>query len=305
VGPPTNGVCGFFGPYRTNCLYGRLRVWENSVNSNYNALQVVVDKRMTHGLEVHANYVWSHSLDGRSTWHSGATTSNGSSEGFSMDLAHPNLDYGNSVFDTRHRITSSFVWQLPFYRDQTGVAGHLLGGWQINNIVSFHTGFHWTPYCHSSSFPKKCDFNRDGVSNDRPNQPVFGSALPSADNSVFEPNHADNLSPNDFFNPSQKGGVCTPSPFPGCTNWTGAYDGNLARNPYLGPKFTEVDFSIFKNIKASERVNVQFRAEAFNIFNRTLLQMPLAKFGTERSLFGLATSTFAARQIQFALKLFF
>jgi outer membrane receptor protein involved in Fe transport len=311
VGPTNLGICSLFGGYRTNCLYGRIRTWENSVNSNYNALQLVLDKRMTHGLEWHASYLWSHSLDGRSTWHSGATTSNGSSEGFSMDQARPNLDYGNSIFDVRHRITSSFVWQLPFYRDQNGVAGHLLGGWQINNIISWHTGFHWTPYCHSSSFPKKCDFNRDGVSNDRPNQPAFGSALPSNANSVFEPDHSDTLHNiiNDFFDPtaSSKGSpaFCPGSPYPSCTNYTGPYDGTLGRNTFLGPNFSDVDFSIFKNIKVSERVSAQFRAEGFNIFNHTNLQMPQAKFGTERSVFGLAINTYAARQIQFALKLFF
>ena len=112
VGPdPPLGICsgGGAGSYRSNCLFGRMRVWENSVNSNYNGLQVVLDKKLSHGFEWHANYIWSHSLDTRSTWHSGATTSNGAAEAFSMDLAHPELDYGNSVFDVRHHFSTSFV----------------------------------------------------------------------------------------------------------------------------------------------------------------------------------------------------
>ena len=117
-GPSSNGECSLFGPYRVNCLFGRIRTWENSVNSNYNGLQVVYDKRMSHGLEWHANYVWSHSLDGRSTWHSGATTANGAAEGFSMDQAIPGLDYGNSTFDVHHTFTNSFVWQMPWYQSQ-------------------------------------------------------------------------------------------------------------------------------------------------------------------------------------------
>ncbi len=302
-GPFPNGVCtSGRGPYRVNCLFGKLRVWENSVNSNYNALQIVLDKRMSHGLEAHANYVWSHSLDTRSTWHSGATTANGAAEGFSMDQAKPGLDYGHSIFDVRHRFSTSFVWELPWYSNQRGAIGHALGGWQINGALTLHGGFPWTPHCSDSSFPKNCDFNRDGTPNDRPNQPSFGNSA-SNDNTVFEPNHSTNLSASSFWDPTQKGGVCTPSPFPGCTNWTGAYEGGLARNTFRGPSFQEVDLSLFKNIKVSERVSFQFRAEAFNLFNRTNLQPP-STFLRSNPLFGLSSATYFPRQIQFALKMF-
>ena len=186
-GPSANGECSLFGPYRVNCLYGRLRTWENSVNSNYNGLQVVFDKRMTHGVEWHANYIWAHSLDGRSTWHSGATTASGAAEGFSMDQARPGLDYGTSTFDVQHTFTNSFVWALPWLQSQRGIAGHALGGWQINNIISWRTGFPWEPYCSNSSFPSgTCDFNQDGVSNDRPNELPFQGNHVSSARSAFE-----------------------------------------------------------------------------------------------------------------------
>ncbi|PYV26020.1 MAG: hypothetical protein DMG24_08015, partial [Acidobacteria bacterium] len=224
---------------RVNCLFKRMRVWENSGNSNYSALQVVLDKRMSHGVELHANYVWSHSLDERSTWHSGATTSNGASEGFSMDQALPGLDYGNSVFDVRHRFTTSFVWQLPWLNGQRGLGGHVFGGWQLNGILTVHGGFPWTPYCTDSSSEKKCDFNRDAVSNDRPNQPFFGNSFINT-NAAFEADHPGlNLRPGYFFcgaggaNPI---GSCTPTT-------TTAFDGNLGRNTFRGPNFREFDFS--------------------------------------------------------------
>jgi hypothetical protein len=291
-GPFPNGVCtSRRGAYRVNCLFGRLRVWENSVNSNYNGLQVVLDKRMTHGLELHTNYVWSHSMDERSTWHSGATTSNGAAEGFSMDQANPGLDYGNSIFDVRHRFTTSFVWQMPWYREQTGVAGHILGGWQLNGAITLRGGFPWTPYCHTSSSPRPCDFNRDGVSNDRPDAPSFGNTLPSTDRTVFEPDHASNITS------LAKTLVKPDRPLP--------YNGTLGRNTFRGPNFQEADFSVFRNIKVTERVSFQFRAEAFNLFNRTNLQMPGATFGSNAAQFGLSTATFFPRQIQFALKTVF
>jgi len=278
-----------------------MRVWENSVNSNYNGLQFVLDKKLSHGFEWHASYIWSHSLDTRSTWHSGATTSNGAAEGFSMDLAHPELDYGNSVFDVRHHFSTSFVWIMPWHGDQRGFKGHLLGGWQVNSIIGWRTGFHWTPYCNPSSFPggsTACDFNRDGVRNDRPNQPTFGSSI-SGDRAMFKPDSSTNLQTSDFMN-------CTTSPRPTCgaPAWTGPYNGNLGRNTFLGPTFADVDLSFFKNFKVTEQVNFQFRAEAFNLFNRTNLGMPTANFnGPGSDLFGISTSTSWPRQIQFALRL--
>jgi hypothetical protein len=306
VAPNLNTACSSSRLMRVNCLYGRLRTWENSVNSNYNALQIVGERRFSHGVEFHANYVWSHSLDERSTWHSGATTSNGAAEGFSLDQALPGLDYGNSIFDVRHRFTGSAVWYLPWLSNQQGFVGHALGGWQINAIYSYHGGFPWTPYCSPSSSPggsTACDFNGDAVRNDRPNPPSFGNTLPSTDRSVFEPDHSNNLNVNDFYlNGSKNVGVVCPSPVPGCLNYTGRYDGALGRNTFRGPNFSEFDFSLVKNIKTSERTQLIFRAEAFNLFNRTNLQMPSATFGSARSQFGLSTAAYAARQIQFALR---
>jgi len=287
-----------------NCLFGRLRTWENSVNSNYNSLQLVLEKRLSHGLELHSNYVWSHSIDGRSTWHSGSTTSNGAAEGFSLDQALPGLDRGDSIFDVPQAFTLSAVYRLPWYSEQQGFTGHLLGGWQANTILSLHSGFPWTPFCsNSSSQSKTCDFNRDGAANDRPNAPAFGSANPNTSNAAFEPDHPSlNLVAGDLFcgangvtNPG-----CTSAPAPGT-----AFDGNLGRNTFRGPNFREVDFSLFKNIKITERLNGEFRAEAFNIFNRTNLQQPSATLSSNVGNFGISQAAYFPRQIQFALKLIF
>ncbi len=297
-GPTSSGECSLFGPYRVNCLFGRVRTWENSVNSNYDGLQVVYDKRMSHGLEWHANYVWSHSLDERSTWHSGATTSSGASEGFSMDQADPGLDYGNSTFDVRHTFSNSFVWQMPWYQSQRGFVGHALGGWSVNNIISWHSGFPWEPYCSDSSFPSSsCDYNLDGVSNDRPNNPGIH---PSNARSAFE-GGVGRLTTSIFTDCSvSPGSKCfasgvTPIPF----------DGNLGRNSYRGPTFADIDLSMFKNFKLSERVNLQFRAEAFNIANRVNLYLPNMRLGQAASLFGTSSQAYPAREIQFALKMLF
>jgi hypothetical protein len=287
-----------------NCLYGRLRTWENSVNSNYNGLQVVLEKRLSHNLELHSNYVWSHSLDSRSTWHSGATTSNGAAEGFSTDQALPGLDYGNSIFDVRNAFTLSAVYTLPWYRSQQGAVGHLLGGWQANTIIQLHSGFPWTPYCSaSSSRSKSCDWNRDTVANDRPNEPAFGNANPHTSNAAFEQNNPTlNLVAGDLF--CGAGGVsnpgCTPPSTPG-----NPFEGSLGRNTFHGPNFREVDFSVFKDIKVSENKRFEFRAEAFNIFNRTNLQQPSATLSSNVGFFGISQAAYFPRQIQFGLKFLF
>lgn len=321
-GPANNGVCALFGAYRVNCLYGRIRTWENSVNSNYNGLQVVLDKKMSHNLELHANYVYSHSIDGRSTWHSGATTANGAAEGFSMDQALPGLDVGNSLFDVRHSFTMSAVYTLPWYANQSGAIGHLLGGWQANGIVTIHGGFPWTPYCSNSSFPSgSCDFNRDGVSNDRPNAPGFGLTNPHTSNAAFEANNPSlNLIAGDLLcgaNGAAPVAGCTPPLGPEGLSGGGAvfcdpsqssckaFDGNLGRNTFRGPNLREFDFSLFKNIKVTESKTFQFRAEGFNIFNRTNLQQPSSRLGQAASQFGLSQQAFFPRQIQFGLKFLF
>jgi hypothetical protein len=82
-----------------------------------------------------------------------------------------------------------------------------------------------------------------------------------------------------------------------------ATDGNLSRNAFRGPGFEDVDLSLFKNTKVNERLNVQFRAEAYNLFNRTNLFNPNDDMGGQ--LFGQSTAAFASRQIQFGLKFLF
>jgi hypothetical protein len=287
-----------------NCLFGRLRTWENSVNSNYNALQVVLEKRLSHNLELHSNYVWSHSMDSRSTWHSGATTSNGAAEGFSMDQALPGLDYGNSIFQVPNAFALSALYTLPWFAGQQGLTGHLLGGWRMNTIIQVHSGFPWTPFCsNSSTRSSKCDFNRDTTANDRPNAPAFGNRNPNTGNAAFEANNPNlNLVAGDLYCGAL--GVSNP----GCTAPTTAgnpFEGSLGRNTFRGPNFHQIDFSMFKDIKVGERATFQFRAEAFNIFNRTNLQQPSATLSQSTSNFGLAQAAYFPRQIQFGLKLLF
>ena len=302
-----------FGVLNPN--YGDLRVWENVANSSYNSLQASLKQQLSHGLQFGGNYTWSHSIDSGSSWHSGATSANGfgGGDGYSTDQTLPQLDRGNSTFDIRHRLTFNFVWEMPFLRDRHDFVGTMLAGWQLNGIFSRQTGAHWFPYrggafssgnlqgvpgfpdaCDPATFdPAHCinvgsDYNLDGVANDRPN------AIANHVNATHE-QWADGFNlPDNFFS----------APCLGCV-------GNLGRNTFVGPGYLNLDTSLFKNLRLSDRFRLQFRAEAFNILNHTNFQLGVANVGPSGNNrlnspeFGKAGGTFSPRNLQFGLKLSF
>jgi outer membrane receptor protein involved in Fe transport len=300
----SNIVNGFeINPLGTlNPNYGNLRVWRNVGNSIYHALQLSVKQQMSHGLLLSGNYTYSHAIDTGSGWHNGFLTADGNAAGDSVttDFTMPKLDRGNSTFDIRQRLTFNYVWYLPFLRQANGWTGAVLGGWQFNGIWAFQSGAHWGPLnswrsmlnelvpgaCSAPTFdPANCvniggDYNLDGISNDRPN------AMANHVNATHDQwANGFNL-PANFFS----------APCLGCVS-------NLRRNTFLGPGYWNADVSLFKNFRLSERFNLQFRVEAFNVFNHTNFQ--LGHNDITDPQFGEAQDTFPARNLQFALKLSF
>jgi len=298
---PTGTFEGDTGLNRLNTNYGRLRFWENSVTSSYNALQTQVSKRFTSGWALTGSYTWAHSIDLRSTWHSGATTSNGAQEGYSTDVNNIALDRGRSVFDARHRFVLNGIWDLPLFTNSRTLIQNLFGGWQVNGILALQSGQPFTPFT-SQGFSSGGDFNADGNANDRPNTPSIGNTVSSEKSSWV------NLAAGPFNIPTaNENGVPSTAekkaffgvPAPGS-------DGNLGRNTYEGPGFANLDFSLFKNFKIpqiNEQSMVQLRFEFFNMLNRVNFYQPTNAINS--TSFGRATDTFAARQIQFGLKFIF
>jgi hypothetical protein len=315
-------ICGD-GTGRANVNYGTLRFWDNAVNSIYNSLQLQVTRKMTRGFAFTGAYTWSHAIDGGSDWHSSSTSANGAAagDGYSFDISNPGLDRGHSTFDFRHRLTFNQVWELPWHKGQQGFVGHLLGGWQFNSIWVFQSGAHWTPYdpnprslecsggtadgesANSAGGASDClagggsvintggDFNLDRVLNDRPD-PVASNTV-----AATKDQYANGYFGTDAYS---AGFVKTP-----CL----ACNGSLGRNTMVGPGRFQTDFSLFKNTKIKESVNLQFRAEFFNAFNRANFKLPNSSTGGNYTnevtspIFGAANGTFEPRQIQFALKL--
>ena len=287
-----------------NPNYGKLRNWQNNVNSEYNALQATLKQQLRHGVAFNVSYTWSHSIDEGSTWHSGATTANGASagEGFSSDSVKLIADRGDSIFDVRNRLVLNYQWNLPSFTGSNGFVRNVLGGFQLNGIVSYQSGAHWSPFTSASSklggdcsqagldagkcFNKGGDYNLDGTKNDRP----------SAITNTFNPTKAQQTS---GWGPGFKQGAgFFFAPCVACTS-------NLSRNTFVGPSFYGTDMSLFKNIKFTERIGAQFRVEAFNLFNHTNFLLPAGHNRINGSNFGQSAGTFNPRQMQLGLKITF
>ena len=216
-------------------------------------------------------------------------------DGITTDQTRPALDRGNAVFDIRHRLAFTYVWEMPFFRNQHGLLAAILGGWQSNGIWSVQSGAHWSAFdpdppllqesapgaCSAPTFdPANCvnqggDYNLDGESNDRPN-------------AIANHVHATHAQWADGFNLPEN---FFSAPCLGCV-------GNLGRNTFVGPSYWDFDTSLFKNLRISDRFRLQFRAEAFNVFNHTNFLI-----GNNTSLhdpiFGIAGGTNPPRNLQF------
>ncbi len=251
--------------------------WYTEGNTSYNALQVDFTRRLSRGLQFRANYTWSKNLD----MNSGLTVAQANNQPQMVynrfDLP---LDWGPSALNVSSQSSMSISYELPFGRTGSGIARKFIGGWQVNGIATLLTGFPFTPLLGS---------NRSGDGNTRnPDRPSLNPAFTGP---VILGNQTQWFNPNAFVLPT-----------------IGTY-GNVGRGTYSGPGLADVDMSIFKNTTLSERVRLQFRAEFFNLLNRTNLGTPNATVFSGTTISpsaGLITSLATTpRQIQFGLKLIF
>ncbi|WP_128915408.1 TonB-dependent receptor [Granulicella sibirica] len=236
--------------------------------SSYNALQAVLKRRLTKGLDFAVTYTYAHNLD------DAETISNDGGDGFgSVPSLVPQLEYGNANLDVRHRGTGAFNYTLPFGNDLTGYRGLLAKGWQFNGLVVLNTGlpFSITNIANRSG-------TRPGSANtDRPNQ------IANA--------HLDNRTVTRWFNTAAYVGQ------------VGGTVGNERRDQVSGPGLQRVDLSLFKIFPLTERVKMEFRTEAFNVMNTAQFPFPNASLGN--SAFGTISSTANAynpRILQFAVR---
>ncbi len=261
-------------------------------NSNYNALWVTGTRRMNHGLEFQASYTFSHSYDYNSL---------SSSAIFQVpqDAYDPRGAYGPSDFDVRHRFVLSMLWELPLRGNR------LKNGWQIGTIFQAQSGNPISIISNTSAekgAPNIAGFT--GLNNIYPdligNVQYVGTVNQWFTNATCDPGKT-------F--PCPAGSVFA-IPIAGTPAAPVYHFGNLGRNAVLGPPFNNLDMSLLKDTKITERFTWQWRADFFDILNHPNFSQPGNIAGNAN--FGRITSTRfpigdsgSARQIQLAMKILF
>jgi outer membrane receptor protein involved in Fe transport len=230
--------------------YSTINARENDGFSSYNAANVklLITNPWNSGLNLSANYTYAHSIDNLSS-----TFSTGTPDldlGL-LDPSNPNLDRGASEFDIRHRIALGGTWDVPFARDTHGVMKQVAGGWTISSILVAHTG---TPFTI---------FDSTNVQFQQLPRLILTSAIPRTGSLV------DSGAP-DTFNyvsiPNASVGEFTNS-ITGNSEF-GPYPANMTgRNIFRGPGTWNFDLGVHKKFFVSERYNLEFRADSFDIFN--------------------------------------
>lgn len=244
--------------------------YDNRENSNYNALEVKLEKRVSGGVSFLVGYSWSKVIDGASTDQGGG---DGPEDPFNLRTMR-----GRSSFDVGQRFITSFSAELPFGRGKkfgsnlSRAADLAVGGWQLQGIVTFQGGFPFTPTIASDPANVAFAYAR------RPD--VIGTGK------------VDSCRQERCFNIAD---FRVPAPF--------TY-GNAGRNILRGPGLNNWDLAIFKNFNFTERVYLQFRAEAFNAFNNTQFNNPNANIELPTQG-GRIFSAKDPRIGQFGLKMYF
>jgi outer membrane receptor protein involved in Fe transport len=311
-------VCNYFAT-RYVPGWGAITYISNESQSIYHGMNAQLKKDFSHGLLFTANYTFGKVLDNVTEGGLGDYfNTNAYAGNYSgvMDIEHPQLDRGRAEFDVRHRFVFSGIYDLPGPKGG-GATEKILGGWQLNGIITLQSGRPFDVDCVLGWYDG-CDFNMDGDFYARPNLPVnmklngfsnqqfvnglFGSPILTFYGNLFESRTStaievfcpNGLNSIEDFGPSlPTNPTCIPV----------GQNGNMGRNIFTGPAFKDVDFAIFKNTQVGERLNVQFRAEAFNLFNRVNLYNPNGNMGSPQ--FGQSTSAFPSRQMQLSLRFIF
>jgi hypothetical protein len=258
---PPLGSGGTPLPYAQFPYLSYINYMSNMYRSHYNAMQVVLTQRTSHGLSLTAAYTYGHATDDMS-----ANDAN-----VPLDNANPGLQYGNSDYDIRHRFTMDVTYALPSRKSP----GQILEGWEIGSIVTLQTGTPWSPQDMSNDFSETGEVNnpftygetwnfygntRDFQAN--PNGIPFFSGMSNGVPVPFPSQcvaHASMAQLSAFGCYMKGSSVLVPPEF-------GTF-GTAPRNLFNEAPFRTWDFSILKNWRFKERLTAQFRAEFFNVLN--------------------------------------
>ncbi len=229
-----------------------LNYQESSANSNYHALQTSLRLQNWRGFSSMLNYVWSHSIDDSSDGEDFVPN-----QAQPNNSTRPNLERGNSSFDIRNRFTWTVSYELPTWK---GNWSRLTDGWGFDTALTMQSG---QPFHLNVNFQD--DYDGSGEFFGRPD--------------VVGPARYHRGDPKHFLDLTSFAVPCTFSPPPGdgfadqCVPGTRHF-GNMGRNSLVGPDFRSLDFAIFKRTPITERVNMEFRIEFFNLPNHPNFASP-------------------------------
>lgn len=257
---------------------------ESRANATYNSLQMRFQQTLDFGLSLLSAYTWSKSLDDASSFFSSTGDPN-----FPQDSNNVRAERGRSNFNVRQRFTLSYSYDIPLGRSPgerwidapsrfEKLVDELLGGWQTFGILTLQTGRPFTV----ALLPE--------VDNSNTGRSILGFGANDRPNLAGNPS-VSNPGPDQWFNTA----AFAMPPF-------GNF-GNAGRNILEGPGLAVFNVSLVKNVTPREGLNIQFRTEAFNLFNRTNFDLPDIFVGSPT--FGRILSAQSPRHIQFGLKFLF
>ncbi|HLY43266.1 MAG TPA: carboxypeptidase-like regulatory domain-containing protein [Terracidiphilus sp.] len=259
--------------------------WVSQGVGLYNALEVDVKRSFGRGLQFRGNYSYSKNLDDGSAWN---TSVSGNTPAYVEFPLRPKMDWGPAATDLRHAASINGSYELPFGPQRrflshaSGPVNLAAAGWAVSAIVNVQSGFPFSP---------QLGYNPTGNGDTR--NPVRPNWNPDFTGKLYPRTATQYFNPSAFLPPA-----------------AGTY-GNVSRDALNGPGLAEVDFSAAKNTRITERTQLQFRAEFFNVLNHTNFLTPnevvysSATAGISPTAGVVTATSTTSRQIQFGAKLQF
>ncbi|MDT8067331.1 MAG: carboxypeptidase regulatory-like domain-containing protein [Terriglobia bacterium] len=279
--------------------YANLPEFRNVGTQSYNALDTRLTRQLTDTAGLGRTYftfgyTWSHSIDNVSGFRE---------RSYQVPAGNPKAFRASSDQDLRHRITFSGGWDMAVDRWWGSGPKRLTQGWSIFPIFTWRTGF---PYDISANFNDAYDPSAPGPSGI--GDPILGYANVVGPTNIYNPRKPQDLGWGStgayWFDPNSFSNSCEyVDPANGCPNGYGSPYGNLPRNHFRGPHKTNLDMTLAKTTKITERVTMQLRVDAFNIFNRAQFKNPDTNLYS--NTFGQITDTYDPRILQLGARFSF
>jgi hypothetical protein len=269
---PTPGA-GNVDDRRPSTIFRSRRIIKNDLTSDYDAVTVILRKRMSHGLQLDAHYTWSRTRDE-------ANNSNGG--GQTMDNYNPMLDYGPAIWDVPHRFVASYIYDVPFLKTSPNAfLRYVVAGWQVAGVTTVQSG---TPVNVT-------------IAADVANIGISGLQRPNLVGSIPSLNCTEDAATKNQINCFDATAFAMPAQYT---------FGNLTRNALRGPKWVQTDLSLAKTVPLASTIKVELHIDVFNAFNNVNFANPNATFGSASfgRISGLATGA-AMRQMQIGARFMF